>query len=240
MATSLQHNIDTENPGGVTAGKRGQMLSAGPRRGLGKVFSSNENSLATPHRKALGDLSNNKASRQPLGSLSNTIHKANQGSGLIKKPLGTQLKTPGAGIKVFGEGPALKGLESKKKAPKFKSELRRPLASSHKPIFTFPDVENMKLFKDNDQTFNRLPAEDCLSSHLKQLGTMKTTLFRYPIRDVDDINPDFSHLSLDKIIRPSQSDEDLMVPPSSASMECLDLPPVDSIDFLDINNLLFD
>ncbi|XP_054766569.2 uncharacterized protein LOC129273543 [Lytechinus pictus] len=240
MATSFQHNVDTENPGGVMAGKRGQMLSAGPRRGLGKVFSSNENSLVTPHRKALGDLSNNKASRQPLGSLSNTIHKTNQGSGLIKKPLGSQLKTPGPGIKVFGEGPALKGIESKKRAPKVKPEIKKSLASNPKPTFTFPDIENMKIFKDDDRTFNRLPAEDCLSSHLDRLGTMKTTLFRYPVRDVDDINPDFSHLSLDKIIRPSLSDDDLLIPPSSTPMECLDLPPVESIDFLDINNLIFD
>ena len=75
--------------------------------GLGKIFSSNENSLATP-RRALGDLSNNMSGRQALGNLSNTVHKAGLGSGPLKKPLGSQLKTPGPGIKVFGGAPTLK------------------------------------------------------------------------------------------------------------------------------------
>ncbi|XP_071491630.1 uncharacterized protein [Diadema antillarum] len=239
MASLVQQNVDVENPGGgIHTGKR-PMLSAGPRRGLGKVFSNNENSLVTP-RKALGDLSNSMGGRQALGNLSNTVHKAGQGSGLLKKPLGAQLKTPGPGIRVFGEGPTLKGIESKKKAPKVRTDVKKQSAPIRRPSETFPDIESMKIFQDADSAFSKLPAEACLSSHLDKLGIMKTTLFRYPIRDVDDVSPDFSHLSLDSMLRPSVSEDESVLPPTPASVGCLDLPPVDSIDFLDINNLKFD
>ena len=36
------------------------------------------------------------------------------------------------------------------------------------------------------------------------------------------------------------ADDEPILPPPQESMGCLDLPPVDSFDFLDINNLVFD
>ncbi|XP_071947190.1 uncharacterized protein [Antedon mediterranea] len=214
MATSLvQPYVDQENATSVNASSRKSSTSAASRPSIiGKTF-SNASSLATP-RRAFGDLSNvTSTAKKPSGAIK-------KGPINRKMPLKKSTLTPSAqSIKK----PKAKLIDTTKSA---------------KPEDAYPPIESMHIFEDIESEFE-LPPEHRLSN----MNLFKRTLpiMQTGLRDVDDIVPDFSFLTLHPIERPYTDTSDFTLPSESPlSDQLLDLPSVNDVDILDINSLLKD
>ncbi|XP_033118332.1 uncharacterized protein LOC117117953 [Anneissia japonica] len=224
MATSLiQPFVDQENPLANTTSKKSSSVSSS-KPIAGKTFSSASTPMLTP-RQALGNISNDPV-RRALGNVTNTMKRPSLSStvkkGLVDKNI--QLKkstmTPGT-----------------QSSRKLKTKAVDASKSAKKD--SLHPIETMHIYEDRLTDCEvTLPVEDCLSN-LDCLFTSRTPLLHYPVRDVDDIIPDFSHLTITPVQRPES--EPIEFHPGSRSQlsdQLLNLPPVDEVDFLNINSIL--
>ncbi|XP_022094453.1 uncharacterized protein LOC110981292 [Acanthaster planci] len=241
----VQSYIDKENTTshGTTNGKA-RFGSVAGRQGIpGKTFSVGSSAIATP-RRALGNLSND-ATRlaSGLGNSQKKPIKSVGGSGVFRKPLGSLSKTPGLSMKNPSSAtPSSQMLASKHK---IKPQVMAVSSNLVRPTDSYPEIETMHIYQDKEPEFESLPPEDCLSVYLDRLSSLRVPPMPHPQTKAPQGCPtDFSHLQLeanDRFLESGSTDTpvscfDVDTPLSLDS--CIDLPPLDSVDFMDINNIL--
>ncbi|XP_072041526.1 uncharacterized protein [Amphiura filiformis] len=256
MQTSV---IDQENTNSAVA-THGRLGSMAAGRQVAKTFGGSSAPLATP-RRALGELSNDP-SKKGLGSSTFGKKLLNTGDGsniVFKKAVPSQMgpvfKKPSITT------PSLQGLTSKKKPLRLKQEGTTKKSAALKmsevvpSVFedVFPDVENMHIFDEEkySSTPAHLPDSECLSKFLDRIGFVRAPLIHHA--KMNDTDRDFSHLQIesnsrrentnfeDPIISSSSSSSVFDLPSGAGAMSLhsclLDLPPVESVDFMDLNNI---
>ncbi|XP_071828049.1 uncharacterized protein [Apostichopus japonicus] len=231
MASLVQPYIDKENaPATGAAARKGRLQSMGARPTIGKTFGS-ENALKpqTP-RQVLGNISNDRS----------TIRNVSQGNPQMRKP------DPLQSIKKANLMKQPVGLSNRKSAmsntPAQPPLQKKKVTKIAPPVFklptlnfgdNLPPIEQMNVFEDKDFC-DGLPLEHCLSSHIGKFIPMRPST---KVRRIPSPPPfDASSLTIESTVRPLFEDEKLQVPMTEFE-GCLQLPPVETLDFLDINNI---
>ncbi|XP_071793039.1 uncharacterized protein [Asterias amurensis] len=237
----VQAYVDKENTTSLAGNSNKNRISSLAGRQAVKTFSVGESPMVTP-RRALGNLSNDAARLSGLNTSQKKPLKSAGGGGgnrVFKKPLGSQAKTPGLSLRK----PNI-AAPSAQTAPKPK--LKHPIltASSNllRPTEVYPDVETMHVYQDKEE-FEPVPQEDCLSSCLDRLASLRVPSMPHTRTTLPHgKHTDFSSLQLESNDRLSHN---TMLDFSSNSFDvnlpidlnsCLDLPPLDTVSFMDINS----
>lgn len=229
MASLVQPYVDKENATSMGAGvRKGRLQSFGQRHAVGKTFGS-EN-VQTP-RQVLGNISNDpnavRSTAKSIGQKAN-IQQSIKKPALMKNPQGLSMRksssnTPGQ--------PLLQKKKMTKIAPP------APIFKVPPSLLkdNLPPIEQMHIFEDKEIP-DCIPAEHCLSAHLGKF----LPIGRPPVRKMTLLNepsPDFSNLTLENTVRPIFEDDAVQLPPMKDFDACLNLPPVETQDFMNINNI---
>ncbi|XP_038065769.1 uncharacterized protein LOC119735887 isoform X2 [Patiria miniata] len=237
----VQAYVDKENTTSLaTSTGKGRLGSLAGRQAA-KTFSVGPSPLATP-RRALGNLSNDVT--RLTGGLGNSQKKPFKSAGgtwVFKKPLGSQSKTPGLSMRKPSVLTPSNQISAPK--PKIRPQIMAMSSSLVRPADSYPEIETMHIYQDKDPEFESLPSEDCLSMYLDRLSSLRVPPVPRPqTRAPQGCPTDYSHMQLETTNRLSEtsttesvSNLDTDTPLSLNS--CLDLPPLDSVDFMDINNI---